>query len=88
MKHHLYCGPYVHSPSVPEIRTVDSAVIGVDSEGKIKFICEGIPLEDVLTRHPEWKDATIVKSEGGDFFFPGFIGSYPLLEERGRALGG
>ena len=86
----MYYGTFVHSVSISELEICENGAIGVDGYGKIAFIEREVEsVEQVLRRYPQWaQGGKVVKAAEGGFFFPGFIGSYSLPEERGRDLDG
>ncbi|KAF2191241.1 guanine deaminase [Zopfia rhizophila CBS 207.26] len=72
----IYLGPFVHSFSLTNLEICGKGVIGVDEKGVIRFVERDSSLEDVHSKHDEWKEAEIVKTQDNGFFFPGFIDTH------------
>jgi guanine deaminase len=74
----IYFGAFVHCLEPVKIDICEKGAIGVDTSGKIAWIeRDPTDIEAVKQKH-DWKDAKVVTVPGYGFFFPGFIGKFPL----------
>ncbi|KAF3937697.1 hypothetical protein ABW19_dt0201954 [Dactylella cylindrospora] len=77
----IYLGTFIHSPRDDgcKLDICEDGAIGVNAEGVIEFVEREVnAVEAVVEKHPEYKDAEVVKTKSGgcQFFFPGFIDTH------------
>lgn len=78
----IYFGTFVFSQSLDTFSYQRDAVVCVDEKGIIKAFekeyQQGVTVSETLLNRLGWKesDVTILRSQKGQFFFPGFIGSF------------
>ncbi|KEI39127.1 uncharacterized protein L969DRAFT_95270 [Mixia osmundae IAM 14324] len=71
----VYYGTFVHSLDVLTLEYLKDTLLGVDEQGVISFVEQGVSREDVKSRitnkGSQWQDAKIVRLARGDFIVPG-----------------
>lgn len=83
VKHSLFLGTFIHSKSLDTLDYLHNTAVFVSENGKIVHVepdCDQKRAEETLIPQLGWVveqvDITIAKD--GQFFFPGFIGMFPL----------
>jgi guanine deaminase len=74
----IFIGPFVHCKSQYEFDICEAGAIGVDESGKIAFIERDVKDADLAAKKHGWQSFEIVKLRDQGFYFPGFIGTYPI----------
>ncbi|ODQ68603.1 Metallo-dependent hydrolase, partial [Nadsonia fulvescens var. elongata DSM 6958] len=74
----IFHGTFIHTPKLGELEILPKTSIGVDLNGKIKFIERETTAQQSITKHGKlWIDAKIVEtSKSTSFFFPGFFDTH------------
>jgi guanine deaminase len=80
----LFIGSFIYSVSLGELAYLHDTAVGVDATGKIVAVEPGCDKERafaVLVPRLGWDAGRVEVTVcgKGQFFFPGFVGTFPLL---------
>lgn len=78
----IYTGTFIHCPSLDTLEVLEDGAVGVDEDGTIVFVENGLPrgMIEERARHWGWGDigmgwdlvSHVVDGKG--WWFPGFVG--------------
>ena len=79
----VFLGTFIHSKSLEELEFLHDTAVFVDEKGTIVAVEQGCgqrEAEGVVFPKLGWTEdeVTVKLAKPGQFFFPGFIGAYPL----------
>lgn len=69
----IYQGTFIHCKALTEIEIWHDSTIAVGEDGRIAFIDRAPEGQPTPTREG-WENAKVIRLQGNQFFFPGFIG--------------
>ena len=80
----VYTGTFIHSTSLTDLEVLENTIVGVNGNGIIEFLEQGMQeadVQDMVEEKYGWKGMEIVKGDiaGRGFWFPGFVGKIGIL---------